>query len=197
MMAAEQLVNLWDQSRAGDVNAYQSLHKLLYPQLYSYVQNMFWDEDQTNDLLQDLFVKLWQKRQTIGAITHVKAYFYRSARCMALNQLRNDKKNEDRDTVFQQELGTSVSSYEEAITAKEHDNELLKALADALDQLPSRRREIIFLKFYSQLEYEQIVEITGIQYQSVVNHVHRAIASLRSLLVQNGPLKTFSDSNVF
>jgi len=196
-MAPEQLVDLWDQSRTGDVSAYQSLHKSLYPQLYSYVQNMFWDEDHTNDLLQDLFVKLWQKRQAIGSLVHVKAYFYRSARCMALNKLRDDKNEVEKNAVFQRQINVFVSSREEAIAAKEQDRELSKALADALNQLPSRRREIIFLKFYDQLEYDQIVEITGIQYQSVINHVHRAISSLRSVLMQTGPLKTFSDSNVF
>ena len=167
-MMKEQLAELWNLSRAGDMNAYQSLHQLLYPQLSAYIQQIFFDGEQTNDVLQDVFIKLWQKRQSIGPVDYVKAYFYRTARCVALNKLRDEKSDAERNTFFQQ-----------AIPAREQGSEPLRALSNALDQLPCRRREIIFLRFYAQMDYEQIAEVTGIQYQSVTESCSPGYSELK------------------
>ena len=52
----------------------------------------------------------------------------------------------------------------------------------ALNRLPTRQREMVYLNFYENLNYNEIVMQTGIQYQSVVNHVHRAVKVLRTHL---------------
>jgi RNA polymerase sigma-70 factor (ECF subfamily) len=64
----------------------------------------------------------------------------------------------------------------------ENNAEVNRLLSVALNTLPVRQREMIFLKYFDGWNYDQIANVTGIKYQSVVNHVHRAILQLRSEL---------------
>lgn len=171
---------LWDQVCLGNQQAYASLHRQLYTCLYHYANRILNDQDDANDVIQELFVKLWDKRTTIGKIQHVKSYFYRALRSTAINHLRGLKTQESRNQYFS--LVDLELSTEEHMIAEEYVSEQKCILKRALDKLPVKQREIIYLRFYEDLNYNQIVEITGIKYQSVVNHIHRAITQLRTEL---------------
>ena len=167
----------------GDHQAYASLHKNLYPGLYSYLFQIVKDEDIVDDLLQELFVKLWHKRNKLGAIKNVKAYFFTASRSMAINYFRQVKSQAARLEKFTQpEMDFSA---EDILVSAEDSTELKTNMANALNSLPARQREIIYLKFYEEMEYQKIAEVTGIQYQSVINHVFRALQTLRSEFKQH------------
>ena len=162
----------------GNHQAYAQLHKGLYPCLFQYLLGMIKDEEIVDDLLQDLFVKLWQKRTTIGAVNNVKAYFFTAARSMAMNHFRLIKsRNLKLENFEQPEIDFSA---EEIIVVAENNSQLKAMMANALNALPARQREVVYLRFYEELEYQKIADVTGIQYQSVVNHVFRALQTLRA-----------------
>lgn len=171
---------LWNQVCLGNQQAYTSLHRQFYPSLYLYAIRIVNDEDDANDITQELFVKLWDKRKTIGEIKHVKSYFYCALRSTAMNHLRGIKASETRNQhclLVDLELPTEAH-----MIAEECVFEQQLIFRRALSKLPVKQREIIYLRFYDNLDYSQIVEITGIKYQSVVNHIHRAITLLRTEL---------------
>ncbi len=176
---------LWNHVCLGDQQAYASLHRQLYSSLYHYAKRIVIDQDDASDVIQELFVKLWDKRTTIGEIKHVKSYFYRALRSTAINHLRGMKMMESRNQYFS--LVDLDLSTEDHLIAAESIFEQQQIVKDALNKLPVKQREIIYLRFYEDLEYKQIVEITGIKYQSVVNHIHRAVTMLRRELK---PVKT-------
>lgn len=176
---------LWNQVCLGNQQAYASLHHQLYSCLYHYAKRIVSDQDDANDVIQELFVKLWDKRTTIGEIKHVKSYFYRALRSTAINHLRGIKMMESRNQYFS--LVDLELSTEDHMIAAERVSERQQVIQVALQKLPVKQREIIYLRFYDNLDYCQIVEITGIKYQSVVNHIHRAITLLRTEL---NPLKS-------
>lgn len=171
---------LWNQVCQGNQQAYASLHSQLYPCLYPYAKRILNDQDDANDVIQELFVKLWDKRTTIGEIKHVKSYFYSALRSTAINHLRGVKMMEARNQYFS--LVDLELSTEDHIIAAEDLSEQQQGMRLALQRLPVKQREIIYLRFYENLDYNQIVEITGIKYQSVVNHIHRAVTQLRTVL---------------
>lgn len=183
---AIELSNLWEQVCLGNEKAYSSLHYQLYPGLFVYAKNITKDEDVTHDLVQELFIKLWTKKAIIGQIANVKAYFYRATRSIVINHLRSIKNQESK-------LNSMVSvdiqfSAEDIITTEETSLELKRSIEGALNKLPSRQREIIYLRFYEDMDYTQIVAVTGIKYQSVVNHVYRAVQVMRDSLTATGKL---------
>jgi RNA polymerase sigma factor (sigma-70 family) len=171
--------DLWALAACGNRDAYASLHQNLYPSLYHYLLKMVKDEELADDLLQDVFVKIWTKRVQIGNIKNVQAYFFTAARSAAINHFRREKRiNEKLDRIPGPDM---EFNREDVIIATENDTELKLAITDALNNLPARQREIIYLKFYEDMDYARIAEITGIRYQSVINHVFRAVQTLRSV----------------
>jgi RNA polymerase sigma factor (sigma-70 family) len=168
---------LWNNVCAGCHQSYAKLHYQLYPSLFAYIRGMVRDEQLANDLLQDMFVKLWVKKESIGEILNVQAYFFTAARSITLNFIKKEK-NAGRklDQMAFIDLQISV---EELITEKESELKLKRTINSALEKLPVRQREILYLKFYEDLDYNQIVSVTGIKYQSVINHIYRAVQALR------------------
>lgn len=171
---------LWDRVCKGDQEAYASLHHQLYPCLYIYAKRIVNDAEDADDMIQDLFIKLWDRKSAIGKIGNVKAYFYAALRSVAINHLRGLKSQENKHQ--QLVLVDLQPSVEDILIADENSCEQRQMVKAALQKLPLKQREVVFLRFYDNLEYAQIVEITGIKYQSVVNHIHRALTMLRNEL---------------
>ena len=168
---------LWDKVCNGDQEAYATLHSYLYPGLFVYAKGILKDGDQANDLLQDMFIKLWLKKKSIGKIENVKSYFYTSVRSITLNHIRRTKLQ---DTKLASLIFTDIQfSAEDIITEEESNRKLKIVISNALNKLPSRQKEIVFLRFYEDMDYNQIVGVTGIKYQSVINHVYKAVQTLR------------------
>lgn len=183
-----QLSNWWDESRLGNVESFGCIHHQLYPLLYRYIFKIIKDEDISQDLLQDVFVKLWERKETIGPIRFVKVYFFRTARSLAINHLKCLKNN---NVPFEEGMEPDMAfSPEEVLVGNEHNAEVSKILTMALNTLPKRQREMIFLKYFDGWSYDEISAVTGINYQSVVNHVHRGIIQLRSGMVEMKPLQS-------
>jgi len=171
------LTELWNDVCSGSHQSYAQLHYELYPSLFAYLSRLVHDEEIANDLLQDMFVKLWMKRDRIGSIMNVKAYFFTSARSVALDFIKRSKKLDKKlDELTFLDVQISV---EEVITERETNLQLKHTISSALDKLPVRQREILYLRFYEDMDYNQIVSITGIKYQSVINNIYRAVQTLR------------------
>src|ERR1700712_2574158 len=93
MKKSVQLCSLWDETCQGNVEAFSLIHRELYPLLFHYLLKIFKDEDISQDILQDLFIKLWERRESIGPIQNVKVYFFKTARSLAFNYLKNPRNN--------------------------------------------------------------------------------------------------------
>lgn len=179
MVSSMTLIDLWEQTRVGDQHAFARIHKKLYPGLFCYALKMVRDEKLVDDLLQDLFIKFWENSRRIGAVQSVKAYFYRSTRLMVLNHIKSSSLKAIKLLELPQP-GLEFSR-EEIIVASEFNDELSRKLYVAVNGLPKKQRETVYLRFYENMEYLQIAEVTGIKYQSVVNHVYRAVQSLKEI----------------
>lgn len=173
-----ELFNLWEAAMGDDQQAYTELYTDLYPSLYGYILQIVKDDELANDLLQELFVKLWHKRRQIGTINNVRAYFFTASRSMAINHFRKVKSQSSRlENFIQPEVDFSA---EDLMISAEDDKQLKYKMRVALNMLPVRQREIIHLKYFHGMEYQMIAEVTGIRYQSVVNHVFRGLQTLRA-----------------
>ena len=137
------------------------------------------DEDLVKDELQDLFAELWARRSNLSDIMHIKAYLMKSFRRKVLKKVANVRKNytvEINNDTFDSEFQLSI---EELIVQGEQNEQNLKKLGIALTQLNKTQKEIIYLKFYNNLDYQEIAEITGLKYQSIRNSMHKALKTLR------------------
>lgn len=174
----DQLADLWQQVLEGDTIAFKQIHNELFDGLYNYALKVVEDEDLADDAVQDLFIKIWTKRSSIGNLEKVKQYFFSSLRRQLLNVLRNlnlrqlkIKAIKEPDIEF---------SPEEILIKAEHDQSIKAKLLELLSLLPERQKEVIYLHYFQSLDYSEIALIMEINYQSVVNHAQKAIQKLRS-----------------
>lgn len=172
-------IELWDSFVQGDKEALGVLFKRYYTLLYQYGNKICPDKIVLEDAIQELFTELWQKKST-QPIQSVKAYLLQSLKYKLYKSFRNKKLvlhvEEDSNEPFE-------LSHESFLISKEEDEEKLKKIVDAINQLPVRQKEIIYLKIYKGLSYEEISEIMQINYQVVRNLLCQALKTFRKLIV--------------
>lgn len=172
-------LNLWWQlSIEGDTHAFRNIHRELFAGLYNYALKLLQDRDLAGDAVQELFVRIWTKRATIGKVQKVKPYFFTALRRQILNQLRNLHLRELK--ISRMPRPDIDFSPEEIVVKNEEYLSLQHKITELLNELPKRQKEVIYLHYFEEMDYTQIAAIMGINYQSVLNLTQKALQKLRS-----------------
>jgi RNA polymerase sigma factor (sigma-70 family) len=178
LLNTDPLTEWWRQSLEGDPHAFHSLHRELFDGLFNYALKLLQDEDLAGDAVQELFVRLWTRRASIGPLRRVKPYFFTALRRQILNQLRNVSLRERLITRIGE---PDIDFSPEEIVVRSEDRESLRhKIAVLLNGLPKRQKEVIYLHYFEDMDYAQIADVMGINYQSVLNLTQRALQKLRS-----------------
>ncbi len=174
----ENLKSYWQQCLTGDTAAFAQIHAALFEGLYNYAYKLLNDDALADDAIQELFIKIWQKRSSIGAVEKVKPFFFTSLRRHILNQLRDIKSKQLKiNAVPEPEI---EFSQEEVIIKKEDDTGRKEKILQILNTLPERQREVIYLHFFEDMPLAQVAEVMSVNYQSVQNLKQRALQNMRS-----------------
>ncbi|MDJ1472699.1 sigma-70 family RNA polymerase sigma factor [Cytophagaceae bacterium DM2B3-1] len=165
---------LWNQFRAGELTAFTELYNNYVQTLYNYGKRFTPDKALIEDSIQDLFIELWNKKDHLSDTDSPKYFLMKSLRNKMLRKLEREHKyilnNLSEDYDFEVEL-----SYEFSLVSEQASIEQRQHLQQALQQLTKRQREVIFLKFYENLSYEEIASLMAIELRSVYNLVSKAI----------------------
>jgi RNA polymerase sigma factor (sigma-70 family) len=174
----EPLQRWWRQSIENDTASFGKLHAALFDGLYNYANKLLGSTALAEDAVQDLFIKIWNKRNTIGVIQKPKPFFYTALRRQILNQLRDLKVKQLKITLASEP--EIEFSQEEIVIKKEEDADLKFQILHLLNSLPNRQREVIYLFYFENLSLSQIAGIMEINSQSAMNLKQRAIQKMRS-----------------
>lgn len=167
---------IWQKVLQNDMQAFEKIYKHYYPSLFNYAEKLTKESNMAEDAIHDTFLYLWKHRSQIGEIRSIQFYLFRSIRNSCLKLIQRKSKLSSLEEV---KTRLELTILPEELYLKDSNLETKKLIQKALLELSSRQREIIFLKFFNNLDYNEIGEILDINYQSVVNHVHRAIQKLR------------------
>jgi RNA polymerase sigma factor (sigma-70 family) len=169
---------LWNALKEGDLNAFAVLFESYYPQLHSYGLKISKSTVVTEDTLQDFFLYIYEHRENLSDLETIAPYLFTSYKRFLLRVMKKNEKFKHTD--FSNENFVDIQfTAEEVITNQETAIFKNKNLSLLLNKLPNRQKEAIYLKYYSGLKATEISEIMGINYQSVVNTLHKAIKSLK------------------
>jgi len=169
---------LWKALKEGDLNAFSVLFESYYPDLHSYGLKISKNTALTEDTLQDFFLYVFEHRENLSDLDSIAPYLFTSYRRFLLKVMK--KNNKLTHTDFSEDTFVDLQfTVEEIMTEQETTIFKNKNLSILLNKLPSRQKEAIYLKYYSGLKASEISEIMGINYQSVVNTLHKAIKSLK------------------
>ena len=173
--------DLLQRLQQNDEEALALLMKMYYDDLYNYAARFTKDDGLIKDCIQEVFISLWQRRETVGAILSPKYYFLRAIKNKVLKSL--DKSIRKVTSGYLQEDYDFFHEFsiERVIIEKQISEEKAEKVRKALSLLYKRQIEIIYLKYYQYLDHGQIAELMNISRQSVYNLLHEAIHKLRSL----------------
>jgi RNA polymerase sigma factor (sigma-70 family) len=173
---------LWQKFLDGDIKAFQSVYELYIDDLYHYGVSFYGDKDVVLDCIHDLFVYLFENKK-IAKDVNIKFYLFASLRRAILRKKKESEKYAESTSI---EAWEYANAYE--MNLNEVDNEKLQKLKQQIEKLPKRQREVIYLKYYVGLSYEDIAEIMQVDISSCRTLSFRAIRQLRLDL---SSLKTF------
>lgn len=172
---------IWDRFKSGDQEAFAVLYNQHIDKLYSYGTKICKDEEVVKDALQELFLELYLKRGKIKiAPENLKLYLLLALKRNLIKKLQSNRKLTH---VFNEETDFEPQySIEFQIIEKEKDAEINRKVMNALNQLPTKQKEAVYLRFNESLEYSEIAGILEITVESVRKQVHRALKTVREIV---------------
>ncbi|NIJ51480.1 RNA polymerase sigma factor [Dyadobacter arcticus] len=172
------LISRWQQLCKGDKSAFGEITEHNYAALYHYGTRFTADRDMIKDCLQDLFLEIWEKRESLSYISAIKPYLFQSLRNNLIHRVRRQSVfSEIKDNDPCDEL-----SPESDWIINETDQLTANRLKKAIESLPKRQKEALYLKYYENLSYDEIASVMGLQRQAVANYLQYGIQKLREYL---------------
>ncbi len=173
----DRLAGLIHRIRNNDTRAFRTLFKMFYEPLvrhaYRYVRN----PQAAEDIVSDIFLKIWEKRHELTINKSVKAYLYSMVRNHSLNYLKRNRL--ETSDIYSLDIRIlSDNSPEKSFQI----SELKEHIEKAIIELPKRTREVFVMHRYDNLKYSEIAEILNIKEGTVETHMVRALRYLRNRL---------------
>ncbi len=165
-----------DIFRQHESRLYALAHKLTRSDLFA------------GDVIQEVFMKLWEQRAQLGDIDNMEAWLYRLTENKVIDFLRKAAADERLREAIWHSISPNAQATESLVTTREYHHMLQKAIA----HLPPQRRLIYQLNREKGLNYQQIAEELQISRHTVKNQLSTALQSIRSFILKtSGPLSLF------
>lgn len=170
-----QQIQLWaSRISRSDREAFDVLFRSFYAQLVHFACNYTKNKPDACDVVQDVFIKIWENRQEIDSQFSLKGYLYKMVRNMALNKVRNySNKMVDLD------LNGNEHHLTGQVEQETESGRLLDNVRTWIGELPERRREAFELSRFDGLDHEEIALIMEVSVNTVNNHIVSALKYLR------------------
>jgi len=171
----EQLI--WRAFQSGSSDAFAKIYSNHYEALLNYGLRFCKDENVVEDNIQDLFIELWQSRKDRDHIQSVRFYLLKSLRYKLGQHYQRQKIfvfPGEEIIVFEGEF-----SFEASLIARQTEEESYRLLLRTLNNLTPRQKEILYLRFFNNLDYDQVAQVTGLSYQSARNQLSLALKAMK------------------
>lgn len=171
----------WQTLKEGDRTSLEWLYRSFADQLIRYGYAFTKEDALVEDCVQELFITLWEKRNSLGETTSVKNYLFASLRRNIWHKQRKEKKGKEKDLDQNYQFDVELNIEEQKINDEET-AEKTRKLKEAMNDLSSRQKELLYLKYEAGLSYEDICTMMDINYQSARNLLSGALRNLRKQL---------------
>lgn len=169
---------LFDLIKADDQLAYTELYDRYKEILHRYAYKWLQEREVVKDVVQDLFITLWAKRDTLSLPQNVAGYLYTSVRYAILRAIQEDKRKNSYANSLQEYMDKGVSITDHKVREKQ-----LQAIIEReIAALPDKMREVFELSRNNHLTYAEIAQQLELSEHTVRNHVKKALKILRSRL---------------
>ncbi len=161
--------------RRGDEQAFEKTFRQYYPRLCNYAGSLLKDEEEAEEVVQTVFVNIWEKREDLEITLSLKSYLYRAVHNHCLNRFKHASV---REVHREHTLYFSSESYE-SVTEVIHANELEERIEKAVSNLPEQCQKAFRMSRFEELKYQEIADQLGISIKTVENQIGKALKILR------------------
>ena len=163
--------------KRSDTEAFRELFEIYQRDIFNFLHFKLGNIEAAEDLLQDVFIKIWERRRQLRENTSIKSFLFTIARHAALNYLRHNRIV----LKFQVEQRIRVSEEESEYQEFER-NEIQQVLMNAITKLPEKSRLPFMMSRFEELTYNEIADRLNISVKTVESHMGRALKLLRESL---------------
>ena len=164
------------QIRSGDPVAFERAFRAYHPSLCEFAYRYVRSREVAEELVHDVFAKLWESRRRLEVRDSLKSYLYSAVRNHAISYLRHALvERRWREAEVQREAPHDLNDADRLLESQE----LVAAVQRVLDHLPERCRLALTLRWQRQMSYAEVAEAMGISVKTVEIYVSRGLAALR------------------
>ncbi len=161
--------------KSGDHNAFKKFFENHHAFLYHFLLKKGISEQQAEDLVQQAFVMIWEKREDIDPSKSLRAFLFRIAYTRMLNVLRDYSK-------FDENAETNEKEGSDEADSPIQNRELADAIENAIQSMPQKRQTVFRLCFIQEFTYKDAAEVLDVSVKTVENHMGLALKELRGKL---------------
>ncbi|MFQ5753522.1 MAG: RNA polymerase sigma-70 factor [bacterium] len=178
MLNSEEMKLLTRRVKHSDGHAFKALFECYQQAVYNFLYYKFSNIEAAEDVLQEVFVRLWENRHDLKEHCSIKAYVFTVANNLALNYIRHQK------VVLKYQLQQNGKTHEAATPYSALEKkELHENLMHAIEELPVQPRFVFMLSRFENLSYREISEQLNISIKTVESHMGKALKLLRKSLL--------------
>ena len=157
---------------------FEKVYKSCFKGLHAYACSFLDDNEQAEEMVQQVFLKLWERRMNIEISISLQAYLYRSVYNESMNFLKHEKVKQTHVSFIKHTTSESSNNHQTDI----HTRELETNIKKALSKLPEQCRTIFQLSRFEELKYKEIAERLGLSIKTIENQMGKALKIMRTEL---------------
>jgi RNA polymerase sigma-70 factor (ECF subfamily) len=174
--------------RNGNMPAFDVIYKKYSVRIYSFVLGIIKSKDDAEDIVQEVFIKLWDKRESIKEYLSFKSFLFTIAYNTTISVIRKRVKEKDFVALVKsKQIPLEINTHNLQL---EYD-ELKEKLDGAVDKLPRRQKQVYTLSRNEELTYKEIAEEMGISVNTVEIHMVKALNFIRVNINSSGYISAF------
>ena len=166
--------------RQGDVGQFESLFRSSYVSLVRYAKTLIKDHDTAEEIVQDLFFRLWQDKEKIKIESSLNGYLFRSVHNRCLHYIEHKRVVER----HAEEMSNRQPESQESPSDILHYKELQARIARILERLPERCGKIFYMSRFEGLKYTEIAKKLSVSLKTVESNMGRALKEFRKELTE-------------
>ncbi|MFY7828295.1 MAG: RNA polymerase sigma-70 factor [Flectobacillus sp.] len=169
--------------RQGNERVFEVVFRKHYQALCNYAFGLLKDMDDAEEIVQGMFLKLWDQRQDLEITVSLKSYLYRAVHNTCLNRIKHLKIQDN----YRQHVGDFLENNHVSATDELFKAELEARIAEAIEKLPEQCRLIFRMSRFEELKYQEIANELHLSIKTVENQIGKALKILRQELAEYLP----------
>jgi len=169
--------------KRGDEAAYERTFRFYYQRLCNYASSLLKDDEDAEEIVQTVFITIWEKREELEITLSLKSYLYRAVHNHCLNRFKHASVKE----AYREYAINYIPQSYESVTDSIHADELAERIEKAVRLLPEQCQKAFRMSRFEELKYQEIAERLNISIKTVENQIGKALKILRTELADYLP----------